>query len=225
MAVNYVVRRDGQSRMRGSAHQDELSAEQARVAYRDAEVAQQVYQLTAAVDDAIDEAAREQAEAARDAFDAQTARGEADKAYTVEAVDPSLLSIADQRALGLLMTTRWRADTCDCIIEYEWENVNGNETTRAHVHRRSQPCAQHAGLSGEALMTAVLTENRAKNTTHAKLVAAFPALASDDALVAWRYDEARTLHVTVSGPSAPTAAEVEAWAKGETLPVDTLTVD
>jgi hypothetical protein len=55
--------------------------------------------------------------------------------------------------------TRWSPDTCECIIEFEWDNIKTNtfkQTIRA--------CSSHSGHSGkDTHLETLLEENRRKN--------------------------------------------------------------
>lgn len=52
------------------------------------------------------------------------------------------------------MATRWRPDTCDCVVQYEGDAVF---VVADYV------CPKHAGLDGQALLDKLLAHNRRKN--------------------------------------------------------------
>jgi hypothetical protein len=74
-------------------------------------------------------------------------------------------------------TTRWSPDTCDCILEYEWD-TQLTEDTRTHkfttfIHK----CDSHAGLAGDAVhYQHVLDENKTKNQFVGILITHVPRL-------------------------------------------------
>lgn len=63
----------------------------------------------------------------------------------------------------MLQVTRWRPDTCGCILEYEWDS---DETETQRVHRLVNvvnQCSTHLIYSLEDLLSAVETHNRTYN--------------------------------------------------------------
>ncbi len=55
------------------------------------------------------------------------------------------------------MATRWRPDTCGCVVEY----TDPNDLPGSSVVITT--CPEHTGVSGAALVSAVHQENRRKN--------------------------------------------------------------
>lgn len=66
--------------------------------------------------------------------------------------------------------TRWRPDTCGCDIEYEWDDALPLESRTLSYHATRKTCAEHAGLSGVALYTAIVDNNQRKNRVHGYLL-------------------------------------------------------
>ena len=58
-------------------------------------------------------------------------------------------------------TTRWSPDTCDCIIDFEWdtEDPNAQHTTKSIV----KACSFHKGMAAAEHHSVVLSENQMKN--------------------------------------------------------------
>jgi hypothetical protein len=61
--------------------------------------------------------------------------------------------------------TRWSPDTCDCVIEYSWDDAVPQEQRVHTVSRIVQKCSTHAklGLSDAHHFAHVLAENQRKN--------------------------------------------------------------
>ncbi len=59
--------------------------------------------------------------------------------------------------------TRWRPDTCGCVIEYEWDDAEAEEA-RQHVPKKIDACPDHPA-SGDlaADFATILAHNRAAN--------------------------------------------------------------
>lgn len=113
--------------------------------------------------------------------------------------------------------TKWRPDTCDCEIDYEWDETVPQEV-RAHVAVGSKPCAAHAHLDGHGShFDVVLGENQTKNKLHGDIVDAVGEGDTEKKLgqgkdVEFFYDEARTLHVRLIGFAPGEKKQVEAAA-------------
>jgi len=60
--------------------------------------------------------------------------------------------------------TRWKPDTCGCVVELEWDASLPQED-RVHTVPRVEACAAHCALpSAGERYDAVLAENRLKNS-------------------------------------------------------------
>lgn len=55
--------------------------------------------------------------------------------------------------------TRWRPDTCKCVLEYTL--APGDREPKYHA--APQVCVMHQHLTEHALLATVVAENRAKN--------------------------------------------------------------
>lgn len=118
----------------------------------------------------------------------------------------------------MIRTTRWSPDTCDCLIEYTWDDTVP-ESSRVHTPARSiHLCPEHAALSTPPLHYAVLAEeNPRKNELIDQLtawaVANVPAWITTDAAgntildparIRWYWDNGaspRVLHIVIAGIS------------------------
>lgn len=67
--------------------------------------------------------------------------------------------------------TRWRPDTCSCVLELEWDD-EVPEAEREHTAVKVERCGvhQHDGEPHQAVFETVLTENRQKNEVHQHLI-------------------------------------------------------
>lgn len=101
----------------------------------------------------------------------------------------------------VMKVTRWSPDTCECVIDYAWDDAQ-DENTRVHtVKEIIRDCGRHgvstmltAGKYRGALYDTVLAENQLKNRV-------LPILQEDQADLdgdsyRWRFDDNRVLHVT-----------------------------
>ena len=66
----------------------------------------------------------------------------------------------------MIKTTIWRPDTCDCIVEYTWDNET-TEDNRVHTFKNVvRRCSAHDSVShGKPVYDKVLSENDHKNKT------------------------------------------------------------
>lgn len=75
--------------------------------------------------------------------------------------------------------TRWKPDTCDCELYYEWDDTE-SENDRVHIPVVAETiaCAIHKLLKDNvsSLHTAVKAENTSKNETMNLIAATFPEL-------------------------------------------------
>lgn len=107
--------------------------------------------------------------------------------------------------------TRWRPDTCSCVLELEWDD-EVPEAERTHEAVKVERCAvhQHQGEPHQAVFESVIGENRHKNEVHQHLIETLP----EDHVVVdekgrrglkhqprFEFDENRELRVTF--PNAP----------------------
>ncbi len=95
----------------------------------------------------------------------------------------------------MIRTTTWRPDTCECVLEYSWDNAT-SEASRAHSFVRVVSfCPAHSLLAGVSLYNAVVSENQRKNRTYAIAEALLVSLTPESWLR--YYDSARVLQVVI----------------------------
>lgn len=101
--------------------------------------------------------------------------------------------------------TRWSPDTCGCVLEYEWDDSQ-DENTRTHSFKRIiKACPEHAALAGKPHYDQVLLENTRKNIAFDEIQKAHPQVTLDNYL--WFFDKDRVLQVSLMGVDLPEAAK------------------
>ncbi len=99
-----------------------------------------------------------------------------------------------------MVTTRWSPDTCDCIIDYEWD-ADENPNTRKHtVKEVIRDCGRH-GLkpTKEEHYKSVNEENIRKNFTLDTINKIKPEITIEN--IGWEFDGKRVLHIILAGLS------------------------
>ena len=100
----------------------------------------------------------------------------------------------------MIRTTTWRPDTCECVLEYSWDDAT-SEASRAHSFVRVvSSCPAHSLLAGASLYNAVVSENQKKNRTYDIATVLLVSLTPESWL--WYYDTARVLQVVIPNLTA-----------------------
>lgn len=75
-----------------------------------------------------------------------------------------------------MITNRWKPDTCECVLEYEFD-ADAPEDQRIHTPKAAgQKCVFHASLPNHvAHYDGILAENRKKNIALQALIESLPA--------------------------------------------------
>jgi len=97
----------------------------------------------------------------------------------------------------VMKVTRWSPDTCECVIEYEWDDET-EENKRVHKPVRIvHDCGVHGLKTLKEHHDAVVEENVRKNQAGQL---AKTKLGIDDFAYAdiWAFDENRVLHIKAS---------------------------
>lgn len=108
----------------------------------------------------------------------------------------------------MIRITKWKPDTCGCVINLEWDDEVSSEN-RTHSLNSIEKCEFHQALSDADAHAAVLDENVTKNQVlgivhadHSDLVDSKPdgsvALKSEYEYV-WSFDENRKLQAEITG--------------------------
>jgi hypothetical protein len=111
-------------------------------------------------------------------------------------------------------TTRWSPDTCECVIEFDWDDTV-NENDRVHtVCNIVKICDAHKKYEGdmEAHYNSILSENVKKNMTYAKILHDMPEICIEkmqngniirelkpDKGFIWSFDSDRKLQIKLIG--------------------------
>jgi hypothetical protein len=70
-----------------------------------------------------------------------------------------------------IRTTRYSPDTCDCIIEYTWDDTIPEDSIVLTLDQVKTRCAAHAGMANNTdVYTTVTEENSRKNLAHRNLL-------------------------------------------------------
>lgn len=98
-----------------------------------------------------------------------------------------------------IQTTRWKPDTCDCVIEYDWDDSMESDK-REHALKSINKCAFHNKLDDITAFETVMPENVLKNNAVIEVLASLPVLKVED--VKFLYDSDRLLTLTIEGINA-----------------------
>lgn len=100
----------------------------------------------------------------------------------------------------MIRTTTWRPDTCECVLEYSWDDAT-SEASRAHSFAKVvSSCPAHNSLTGANVYEAVVGENQRKNRTSAIAQVQLASLTPEGWL--WYYDPSRVLQVVIPNLTA-----------------------
>lgn len=94
----------------------------------------------------------------------------------------------------VLNVTTWSPDTCGCVIEYEWDDAQ-DENTRVHTAKTIlKDCGLHKKPKDkDEHFATILEENQRKNFTFGLLQEDEPTITLD--AYEWSFDDKRILHV------------------------------
>jgi hypothetical protein len=79
----------------------------------------------------------------------------------------------------MIHTTTWRPDTCDCIIEYTWDDQVPESERKNDFRNIVKRCPAHSELSSLDIYSTVLEENPRKNFAFQHVLDNGPAALSD----------------------------------------------
>lgn len=72
--------------------------------------------------------------------------------------------------------TRWRPDTCNCVLEYEWDNEDNPVNIQYTNKKIIEVCEYHSGVED---FDYILNENKEKNKTFEYILNNFPNLVDE----------------------------------------------
>lgn len=111
-------------------------------------------------------------------------------------------------------TTRWRPNTCDCVIEYTWDSTS-DPATRVHTPSAIvQTCSRHATIVTLVSRWAQLTEENPRlNKLITRAQSSFPALFTAEGafLGSWSFDANHVLNVTLPGVTTNQRTTIQNW--------------
>jgi hypothetical protein len=91
-----------------------------------------------------------------------------------------------------MQKTRWRPDTCGCVLEYTWDSDLPQES-RTHTVHSVAKCPAHSTLTIEEAWGQVKDENETKNQAIGLLVKEHPELEPHE--IAWNIKEDRNVEI------------------------------
>lgn len=100
-----------------------------------------------------------------------------------------------------IQTTRWSPDTCQCVIEYTWDDTVPEDSRVHSLGAYRTKCSLHTALSDSSAYTEVAEQNPRKNKIIERARVQFPRLfgTNGNFLGTWSFDSNRVLHVIVTG--------------------------
>ena len=95
-------------------------------------------------------------------------------------------------------TTRWQPDTCECIVDYEWDDA---EEPRVHrITNVIRQCPLHEKLGKiEDIFSGVVDDNRLKNIVVNKVAELISTKVED---IPFSFDEKRQLHLALDSKTS-----------------------
>lgn len=94
-----------------------------------------------------------------------------------------------------IQITRWKPDTCECTIEYSWDDTVPQDQRAHALHRVVSKCKRHASFSDAEVWRRITDENPRKNLAIAAIEADYPGISEK---VGWVYDDDHVLHLFVN---------------------------
>jgi hypothetical protein len=120
----------------------------------------------------------------------------------------------------MITTTKWSPDTCDCVIEYEWDTEVPQDERTHTVSNIVKKCKFHTETPDVSTHYDIVKEENVRKNIYLGLIADnFPELTNTDAkgnknlkenAVSWSFDKDRVLQVEVNGISASEKATLKA---------------
>jgi hypothetical protein len=108
-----------------------------------------------------------------------------------------------------MKVTRWSPDTCECVIDYQWDQDVPQEERVHTPYAIVKQCQYHKALSLQAHYDVLQDENPRKNKMIGHLMEQHGLKLEE---IKWNYDAQRVLHVFVSQLAAKRRYSVQAHA-------------
>lgn len=97
----------------------------------------------------------------------------------------------------MLKTTVWRPDTCNCVLEFQWDTEDP-ELNRVHTFLPpKEVCQVHSLVAPRIINEEVMRENRIKNVAISMLVEGTELNEGD---ISWSFRSDRTLGLAIKTP-------------------------
>lgn len=137
----------------------------------------------------------------------------------------------------MIKTTTWRPDTCDCELEYSWDDIL-DENTRTHtISKINKACSYHQIADKDKHYNIVLDENQRKNNLLGKILKNVPTavdeIIQDDGSTTkqlkkgrqykWSFDANRKLIVDLVGFTTKEKTAIQTLANNLALNKITIT--
>jgi hypothetical protein len=94
-----------------------------------------------------------------------------------------------------IQKTLWSPDTCECQIEYQWDDSVPQDQRVHTISKIVKSCQIHShhGSDKESHYADVLSENQSKNKAIGLLIKTLPNLDGKDKEIKWRFDNNRNV--------------------------------
>jgi hypothetical protein len=88
--------------------------------------------------------------------------------------------------------TRWQPDTCECIIDYEWDDtIHPITYTQKQIVKQ---CSLHSSIKTESILDTIIIENAKKNKVINKIMEENPEVIEQ---TTWKYQKDGVLEITI----------------------------
>lgn len=115
----------------------------------------------------------------------------------------------------MIKTTRWSPDTCECVIEFDWDSETNGDNRVHTISNVINTCDAHKKHAGDMAshFGDILLENQTKNKSYAKIIETMPEVCREriqedgtvvrelkpDKGFVWSFDKDRKLVVNLLG--------------------------
>lgn len=107
----------------------------------------------------------------------------------------------------MIQITRWGPDTCNCVLEYQWNDSDLIEDRQHTLSRVVNKCIAHREYTDEIVFSMVTDENKRKNIVLNEIFSNTPSLMFvnnegkviyDEKNVNWQFDQNRKLIISTN---------------------------